>query len=67
MRTIRLASLLAVLASLAACGDPVQPEIRDPARARLDAGIDMGTGHAVESSDTVTATSRGSGYMGNGA
>lgn len=67
MRTVRFASLLAVLASLAACSNPVQSELREPVRARLDAGIYMGTGHAVEPSDTTTAATRGSGYLGNGA
>jgi hypothetical protein len=67
MRTICIASLLAALASLSACSNPVQSDTPEPAPARLDAGIYLGTGHAVEPSDTTTAASRGSGYLGNGA
>jgi hypothetical protein len=72
MRTVRLASLVAVLATLAACGNPIQPSQRHstPGAPRLDGGIYMGSGlSAGAGSDSTvpdSTASRGSGYIGTG-
>ena len=69
MRKLRSASLLAVLAALAACSDPVQPPSPRvvPQDVRLDAGLYMGSGTSAATPDsTESIASRGSGYLGNG-
>ena len=70
MHTIRVLPLLATLAMLSACTDPLQPGSparHAPERARLDSGIYMGTGHAIApDSVTTPGAERGSGYFGNG-
>lgn len=70
MRTIRVLPLLATLAMLSACTDPLQPGTparHAPEQARLDSGIYRGTGHAI-APDSVPASGadQGSGYFGNG-
>jgi opacity protein-like surface antigen len=70
MRIVHLASLLAVLAALAACSDPVQPSepLAASHHARLGIGLYMGSGTSVATPDSTEslAAGRGSGYLGNG-
>ncbi len=72
MRVTRLAPLLAALAVLSACADPVQPSGRQigPEDPRFDGGLYMGSGTSATPPASAAATSldesRGSGYLGNG-
>jgi hypothetical protein len=69
MRAIRLASVLALLASLAACSDPVQPSQRysSTGAPRFVGGLYMGSGlSATAPSSMDSLPARGAGYLGNG-
>ncbi len=74
MRTVRLTPVLLALA-VSACSEPVQPP-RQVAQgdARLDIGTYIGSGTSkpdggsnVSASPEPAVTTRGSGYLGNGA
>lgn len=74
MRTLRLATTLAVVAALSACGNPLQPAMErhaTPGATRLYIGTYVGSGLSAGDS-TFTASpdtdsvSRGPGYGGSG-
>lgn len=70
MRTIHLTSVLAVLAALSACSNPVEPST-DPGSRPHEIGSYMGSGLSVGDATSTasydsSSASRGPGYGGSG-
>lgn len=62
-KRVSSAAVLAILATLAACGGKGASEITAPEQALLDGGVGFGSGHR---SDTTTATTNATAQEGGG-